>query len=66
MGEAGAKLDQIDKEQRAFYKGVYGKKDASPYEFDLVIHRDHIREPEWAASIIESALRQKIGHEIGC
>lgn len=63
--EAAARLDQIDKEQRAFYKCVYGKKDASPYEFDLVIHLDHIREPEWAANIIESALRQKFSHETG-
>ena len=37
--EAENILDQIDKEQRAFYKKVFGKRDASPYEFDLVFNQ---------------------------
>jgi cytidylate kinase len=57
--EAEDKLDQIDKEQRDFFKRVYGKKDASPYEFDLVINCDHIKEPQWAAEIIAKALEEK-------
>lgn len=36
--------------QRAFFKSVYGKKDASPYEFDRDINCDYLLEPQWAAS----------------
>lgn len=59
--ETENKLDQIDKEQRDFFKSVYGKKDASPYEFDLVINCDHINEPEWAAELVALAFKQKFG-----
>jgi len=62
--EAENTLDQIDKEQRAFYKKVFGKKDASPYEFDLVINRDHIMQAEWAANIVEQAFKEKFYEEI--
>jgi cytidylate kinase len=54
-------LKAIDKDQAEFYKSVFDKKDASPYEFDLVIHADHIRDPEWAAEIIACAFRLKFG-----
>jgi cytidylate kinase len=57
--EAEEKLNQSDKEQRAFYRKVYGRKDASPYEFDLVINCDYITEPTWAADIVEKAFRKK-------
>ena len=62
--EAETKLNQIDKEQRDFFKKVYGKKDASPYEFDMVINCDYIREPQSAAEIVAHAFRQKFGPEI--
>ena len=54
-------LGRFDKEQRDFYRSVYGKKEASPYEFDLLIHCDHIREPGWAARIVIQAFREKFG-----
>jgi cytidylate kinase len=57
--EAQDKLDQSDKEQRAFYRKVYGRKDASPYEFDLVINCDYITPNEWAADIVEKAFQRK-------
>ncbi len=44
--EADSKLDKIDKEQRDFFKEVYGKKEASPYEFDLVSNFDYISKPQ--------------------
>ena len=59
--EASSKLTQIDKEQANFFKKVYGKKDASPYEFDMVINRDYITEPEWAAEIVAKTFEQKFG-----
>jgi hypothetical protein len=57
--EAKARLEQIDKEQREFFKSVYGKKDALPSEFDLVINRDHIRDAEQAADIVACAFERK-------
>lgn len=65
LGVAGEdvvqELDRIDKEQRDFFKSVYGKKDASPYEFDLVINCDHIREPRQGANIVIKAFQEKYG-----
>lgn len=63
-GEVEVKLDQIDKEQRNFFKEVYGKKDETPSEFDLVINCDYILEPKWVAAIVEEAFKQKFGKEI--
>ena len=62
--EADGKLDQIDKEQRNFFKKVFGKKDASPYEFDLVINFDYITAPQWAADIVATAFSKKFGKKI--
>jgi len=57
--EAENRLMQIDKEQSNFFKTVYQKKEASPYEFDLVINRDHIPDAEAAAEIVACAYAQK-------
>ncbi len=57
------KLGQIDKEQRDFFKKTYGKKDASPYEFDMVINCDYIKEPETAAEIVALAFKHKFGNK---
>ena len=59
--EAADKLVQIDKEQMDFFKQVYGKKDLTPDEFDMVINCDYIREPQWAAEIVAQAFREKFG-----
>ncbi len=61
--EVDKKLDEIDKDQMDFFKKVYGKKDASPYEFDIVINRDHISEPQSAAGIVFQAFKEKFGIE---
>lgn len=61
--EVDKKLDEIDKEQRNFFKTVYGKKDASPYEFDIVINCDYIK-PKWAANTVAQAFREKFGTEL--
>ncbi|MBU0987157.1 MAG: cytidylate kinase-like family protein [Proteobacteria bacterium] len=62
--DAERTLKQVDKEQKSFFKKVLNKKDASPYEFDLIINLDHIREPEWAANIVMQAFKDKFSAEI--
>jgi cytidylate kinase len=62
--EAEKLLHKIDHEQRAFFKKVFGKKDASPYEFDLVINSDFITGPADAAEIISCAFKEKFAAEI--
>jgi cytidylate kinase len=57
--EVERKLDQVDNEQRDFFKRVYGKKDASPYEFDLLINCDFMTDPAWSADIVAEAFEKK-------
>jgi Cytidylate kinase-like family len=52
-------LDRVDAEQKNFFKKSFGKKDASPYEFDLIINCDYIQQPEWAANIVLQAFKDK-------
>ena len=52
-------MHQIDQEQRAFFKKAFGKKDASPSEFDLVINTDFIADPDGAAEVIKCAFKEK-------
>lgn len=57
--EAKKRMVVIDKEQRDFFKEVYQKKDASPYEFDMVINMDYIRDTQQAADIVAQAFQRK-------
>jgi hypothetical protein len=59
--EARGRVDQIDKEQRDFFKRTYNKKDALPYEFDMVINCDFINTPASVAQIIATAFQEKFG-----
>jgi cytidylate kinase len=59
--EAAKQVRELDEQQRAFFKEVYNKKDASQYEFDLVINCDYIKKPRFVAEIILSAFREKFG-----
>lgn len=61
--EAKKSLDQVDKEQKDFFKGVYGKKGASPYEFDLIVNFDYISRPEAVADIVHEAFKAKFMNE---
>lgn len=56
---AEAQLSEIDKEQRDFFKRIYHKKDASPYEFDLVINRDCFSNAEDVAAVVACAYERK-------
>lgn len=62
---AKKELDEADKEQRRFFQRAFGKKDASPYEFDLVVNCDYLAQPEWVADIIHQAYTRKFQTENG-
>jgi hypothetical protein len=62
--EAEKKLDEVDKEQREFFRKVFRRNDASPYEFDLVINMDFIEKHTWAADVVETAFRVKFKNEV--
>ena len=57
--EAKKKLADVDKQQAAFFKKVYGKKEASPYEFDMVVNLDFLTNPGDVADIVVLAFRKK-------
>jgi len=57
--EAEKLLQHIDQEQRAFFKKAFGKKVASPYEFDLILNSDFISEPRAAAELVALAFKEK-------
>ena len=59
--EAAKQIRELDRLQAAFFKEVFNKKDASSYEFDMVINCDYISEPRTAAEIILTACRRKFG-----
>jgi cytidylate kinase len=63
--EAEKLIVQIDEEQRDFFKKAFGKKDALPYEFDLVINSDFITSPLGAAEIVAKAFKEKFIAESG-
>ncbi len=52
-------LNQVDKEQGEFFKKAFGKKEASPYEFDIVINSEFITSPLGAAEIVVQAFKDK-------
>lgn len=58
-------LHQVDKEQSEFFKKAFGKKEASAYEFDIVINCDFITSPEGAAEIVTQAFKEKFMSELG-
>jgi hypothetical protein len=62
--EAEGRLDQIDKEQRDFFNRVFGIKEVSADQFDLVINCDYFQDPESAADIVQNAFQIKFGEKI--
>ena len=52
-------LHQVDEEQREFFKKSFGKKEASPFEFDIVINCDFISNPFGVAEILAQAFKEK-------
>jgi Cytidylate kinase-like family len=62
--EADRRIDQIDKEQRDFFRKIFKKKDISPHEFDLIINFDYLPNPQCAAEIIATAFSSRFGSEL--
>ena len=56
-------LAKIDREQTAFFKKAFGKKDAPASEFDLVINFDHLGDPRLAADVVARCFRKKFSIE---
>jgi hypothetical protein len=61
--QAACVLKQKDKEQREFFKKAFGRKEASPYEFDLVINFDYIKSPAAAAAVVAVAFKDKFRNQ---
>lgn len=57
--DASLVVEEEDNLQKEFFKKNFGKKDASPYEFDMVINCDHIREAQDAARLVLHAYELK-------
>ncbi len=59
-------LKKLDKEQKEFFKKLYGKTGSSPYEFDLVLNREFIEDINTVSNIIVDAYKGKfIKKEVG-
>lgn len=54
-------LSRLDQEQKLFFEETFREIEASPYEFDLVVNRDHLRKVEWAADVVARAFVDKFG-----
>ncbi len=61
--EAGKTLAKIDREQKAFFKKAFGKKDAPASEFDLVVNFDLLADSRLAADIVARCFRKKFSIE---
>jgi len=57
--DARRELSGVDKAQAAFFKKVFGKKEASPYEFDMVMNLDHFVNPGDVADVVTLAFQRK-------
>jgi cytidylate kinase len=62
--EAKSIIKRVDKEQREFFKKAYGKNEASPFEFDMVINCDFIDDPPGVAEIVAKAYCEKFAAEL--
>ena len=58
---AKERIDAEDKHQREFFEASFGRKDASPYEFDLVINCDFVS-TQACADIVRTAYNAKFGN----
>ena len=56
-------INKIDLLGHVDFDIEHAKKDASPYEFDLVINSDFIAEPSGAAEVIACAFKEKFSRK---
>jgi len=62
--EAKKIISRVDKEQSDFFKRAYGKDEASPSEFDMVINCDFMDHPPSVAEVIARAFFEKFSVEL--
>ncbi|MEJ2164259.1 MAG: cytidylate kinase-like family protein [Desulfobacterales bacterium] len=62
---AATVLKKSDKAQREFFRKAFGRKEATPYEFDLVVNFDYLKRPASAAAIVAAAFREKFKNRSG-
>ncbi len=63
--EIERKFEHFNLKQSYFYKKVFNREKASTQEFDLVINCDYIKDPKWAAEIVEENFRKKFSIKTG-
>lgn len=56
---ADKKLKELDFQQNEFFNRVFGRKEITSEDFDLVINCDQIQRPDWVAEIVECAFNEK-------
>jgi len=61
--EAVNTLGKIDREQKAFFKKAFGKKDAPASEFDLIVNFDQLGDTRLAADLVARCFRKKFSIE---
>lgn len=61
--DARKRLAEMDREQAGFFKKVFGKDAASPYEFDMVVNRDHFSDAGAVADLVVLAFQRKFQEE---
>jgi hypothetical protein len=59
IGVGALEIDDLDREQGTYFKKLTGKRERPTDEFDLLINRDYMADPEWVAEIVETAFRCK-------
>jgi hypothetical protein len=57
--DADKLIDQLDAEQKRYFKKIFGRTQVLPEEFDLVINLDFISDPQSAADIVALAFEQR-------
>ncbi|MBF0529254.1 MAG: cytidylate kinase-like family protein [Deltaproteobacteria bacterium] len=59
--QAEERIEEVDREQKEFFKNIYGQKHPSDYDFDLIINRNLFTEEKWVVEVMEQAFKQKFG-----
>jgi hypothetical protein len=57
--DAFSRLKQLDEEQQRFFLKVYGVKEDSPDEYDIIINRDFFKDPAQVAEIVKTVFVQR-------
>lgn len=59
--DAFSRLKQLDEKQQRFFLKIYGVKEDSPDEYDIIINRDFFKDPAQVAEIVKTVFVQRFG-----